>query len=296
MNSFEMQDIIIFLSKFHRLFDIVRIIEPVKKQIIYYNNTEESSYSSTCYDFWNTGRQCNNCVSTRAIKENDTFIKIEYKDDKIFMIMASPVRLEDKEYVVEMFKDISETGIITGLSGKSIEESNNIISELNKKIVMDDLTGVYNRRYINERLPVEIYNAMVNKKNLSVIMLDIDSFKGVNDTYGHIIGDRVIEELCKTIKAKIRADYDWVARYGGDEFLIVLIDANREAAYKISEKIRISFEDKTVKYNNHIIGVTISIGTYTVKPGIKSFSEVLDIVDRNLYKAKNNGRNRTISS
>ena len=296
MDHFRIQDLINVMSKFHKLFDIIRVIDPVKKRVIDYDEIGERGQGSICYDFWKTGTQCNNCVSARAMNENDTFIKVEHNDGRLFLIMASPIKLEEDNYVVEMLKDITETGVITILKEKGIKETNNIIAELNEKSVTDELTGIYNRRYINERLPADIYTAMLNQKKLSVIMLDIDYFKEINDTYGHIVGDTVIKELCKTMKAKIRKGYDWIARYGGEEFLIVLMDADQEVAYKISEKIRIALADKVIRYNDLIIRVTVSVGNYTIEPGTKGFNEVLQAVDRNLYKAKNKGRNRTVPS
>ena len=230
------------------------------------------------------------------MNENDTFIKIEYSDNRMYMVMASPVKLEEKEYIVEMIKDINETGILTDLHGKSIRETKEIISALNEKIIRDELTGAYNRRYVNERLPADIINAMMSNTTLSAIMLDIDNFKEINDTYGHMAGDTVLIELCKTIESKIRKGHDWVARYGGDEFLLVLTDADQNVAYKVCEKIRRAWSRRVMKHDNNIIRATVSIGSYTVAPGAKRFSEVMVEVDSNLYEAKRKGRNRTIAS
>ena len=296
MDLCNINDLINSLSMFHKLFDIVRIIDPVKKQVIHYDRKEKSSDRSICYDFWKIGEQCVNCVSARAMNENNTFVKIEYNDNRIYMIMASPVKLGNNEYVVEMLKDITETGIITDLSGTCIEEMNKVIAALNEKAMTDELTGLYNRRYINERLPVDIYNASINDTKLSVAMLDIDCFKDINDCYGHMVGDAVIKEVCQTMKSKVRKGHDWIARYGGEEFLITLIGADNEVAYKISENIRSALENKIIECHNHEIGVTASIGIYTIDPGTKSFDEVIVAVDENLYKAKNLGKNMTISS
>ncbi|SHK94831.1 diguanylate cyclase (GGDEF) domain-containing protein [Desulforamulus aeronauticus DSM 10349] len=296
LDHFRIQDLINVISKFHNLFDIVRVVDPVKKRVVDYDERGECGQGSICYDFWKTGMQCNNCVSVRAMTENDTFIKIEYNDNKTFLVMASPVKIGGTSYIVEMFKDITDTEVITILKEKGIMETNSIIAELNEKSVTDELTGIYNRRYINEKLPTDIYNAMLNQKELSVIMLDIDYFKVINDTHGHIVGDTVIKELCKTMKSKIRKNYDWIARYGGEEFLIVLMDANQGVAYKISEKIRLALANKPIKHNDLTIWVTVSAGNYTVEPGVKNYHEVLQAVDKNLYKAKKNGRNRTVSS
>ncbi len=296
LDHLEIQDVIKVMSKFHKLFDIIRVVDPLIKRVVDYKEMSECGQGSICYDFWKTGVQCNNCVSARAINENDTFIKVECNDGKLFLIIASPIKLGEADYVVEMLKDITETGAITILKEKGIKETNNIIAELNEKSVTDELTGIYNRRYINERLPADIYTAIRKQKKLSLIMLDIDHFKEINDTHGHIVGDTVIKELCKIMDSKIRKNYDWIARYGGDEFLIVLMDANQEETYKISEKIRLTLANKPIKHNSLTIRVTVSAGNYTLEPEIKNYHEVLQAVDRTLYQAKKNGRNRTVSS
>ncbi|MEA4816071.1 MAG: GGDEF domain-containing protein [Lachnospiraceae bacterium] len=195
-----------------------------------------------------------------------------------------------------MVKDITETGITTNLSYKSIKEANNLIFELNAKTIIDDLTGCYNRRYINERLPSDIYNAAVNDEKLSVMMLDIDFFKRTNDTYGHLAGDKVLKELCNVIRTKIRDNFDWLARFGGEEFLIILPNTDINAAYETAERIRSAWESKVVRHERHLIRTTISIGSYTANPGCGSFEKILEMVDKNLYKAKNSGRNRTEAS
>lgn len=296
LDTYGIEDITNCLSKIHKLFDIVRIIDPVEKKVIHYNDMNNGSNISNCYDFWRAGTSCCNCVSIRAMKEKDTFMKLEYKDGRVFMSMASPVQLEADEYIIEMIKDITETGFITELACINLKETRNIISQLNEKAITDELTGIYNRRYINEKLPADLYEAVHNKQTVSMMMVDIDCFKRINDTYGHKAGDTVLIELCKIMKSQIRENDDWIARYGGEEFLILLKNTNKEIAYKVSEKIRKALENQFIKYNDHMIQVTASIGTYTVEPGAKSCSEVLSIIDKNLYAAKSKGRNRTVSS
>lgn len=295
MNFLTMQDILDFFGNFYKLFDAVRVVDPQKKKVICFNDGEELQESS-CYDFWKKGVPCKNCVSARALAEKDTFMKVEYRDGKTFLILASPVKFGGGEHIIEMIKDITETGLITNLYGKSIKETNNLIFELNEKTILDELTGCYNRRYINKKLPEDIYRAAVNDKPLAVLMLDVDYFKQTNDTYGHLGGDEVLKALSCVIKSKIRENFDWVARFGGEEFLIVLRDADYKAAYKIAEKIRLACENKVIKYERHRIKTTISIGSYIVEPGEKSFDEVIELADKNLYKAKKYGKNRIIAS
>ncbi|MDD4780179.1 MAG: GGDEF domain-containing protein [Tissierellia bacterium] len=289
-------EIMEFIRNFNKLYDLIRIVDPISKKIIEYEEVGEKPYSSICYDYWKNGTMCPNCVSSRAINENDTFVKIEYNKDKIYMVMASPAKIIDKNYIVEMLKDITETGIVPDLKGKTVEEINEIINKLNKEIITDELTQVFNRRYLNERLPVDIYASINNKNKLSVIMLDIDFFKNVNDNYGHLAGDFVLKEISNIIKKNIRKDHDWVAKYGGDEFFVSLPNADKKAAYRTAETIKNEVENKEFVYEGQKIHITVSLGVYTLDSKKIIMEELIDITDKNMNEAKIKGRNNIISS
>ena len=232
----------------------------------------------------------------RAANENDTFVKIEYNQDKIFMVMATPVILSGRTYIVEMLKDVSETGIVPDLKGKSVEEINQIIESLNQAAITDELTQVYNRRFINEKLPIDLYAVVLNGGVLSAILIDIDDFKQINDTYGHSMGDRVLQKVAGILKNNIQRKGDWVARYGGDEFLVVLPDADLKNARKIAERIRQQVEQETFELRGCTVSTTISCGVSSANPEDGSSAvDFFDRLDQKLYQGKHSGKN-SISS
>ncbi len=296
MNSTDLQFLKEFVNRFDKLFDLIRVVDPVKKQIVQYQNLSFEVLTSICYDYWKNDAHCANCVSYRAMKENDTFVKIEYNKEKIYMVTASPITLSNQTYVVEMLKDISETGIIPDLKGKTIEEINDIIDKLNKEVITDPLTDLFNRRYLNERLPVDLYDAFNNHTKLSFIMLDIDYFKIINDTYGHTAGDVILQELGTIIKNCIRKNVDWAARYGGEEFFVSLIGADSLSAYTVAEKIRKTVETKKFDFSGNAVSITVSAGCYTLGDHELTIEELLGYVDQNLYRAKQNGRNMVVAN
>ncbi|MDB2562909.1 diguanylate cyclase, partial [Sulfurimonas sp.] len=157
----------------------------------------------------------------------------------------------------------------------------------------DMLSGLYNRRYFFEASQTSFYNAIRYEQDLSLLMIDIDSFKVVNDTYGHIIGDEVIRMLSNTLRITAR-NGDIIARYGGEEFIILLPHTNKQDTYELAERIRIEIEKETIVLeNNPSFNITVSIGLTQLNK--KEDTEIASAIlrcDEALYQAKNSGKNK----
>lgn len=288
------QQLLQCLQQFDKMYNLVRITNPLLKRVVKMSgNQTELIEESICYELWKKDSHCANCVSMRAANENDTFLKIEYNKDKIFMVFATPIVLNEVTYIVEMLKDISETGIVPDLKGKSIQEINEIIEHLNQAVITDELTQIYNRRFINEKLPVDLYSTSLNHGILSAMLIDIDEFKSINDTNGHTMGDKVLQRAAQILKNNTRDKRDWVARYGGDEFLMVLPETDKKAALRIAEKIRQQIEQEIFELRGNRVSLTISCGVSTInKTDELSATEFFEELDKKLYEAKNNGKNK----
>lgn len=165
---------------------------------------------------------------------------------------------------------------------------------LQRLAALDPLTGVYNRRFGMARLSEEFSRAVRTSGPLGVMMLDIDHFKKVNDTYGHLAGDRVLIQLAKTARAALR-EGDILMRYGGEEFLVLLPAASKENSRAVGEKLRRMVEDSSVADGDQVIRVTISIGV-TSYPELEVTGEqdLVKRADEALYQAKESGRNKVI--
>ena len=165
--------------------------------------------------------------------------------------------------------------------------------DLELQASQDHMTKLYNRRYFSEISTKVMQLAVRNKKPLSVLMLDIDKFKNINDTYGHPVGDEVIISLANTLK-DISRQSDIACRFGGEEFLILLPETSAQGAMVIGEKIRKKVEELVISPQNNIhIKFTISIGVSEFKPDDELNLELsIHRADEALYEAKKGGRNR----
>ena len=157
--------------------------------------------------------------------------------------------------------------------------------------ITDSLTGLYNRHYFFELSERELERARRYKHDLSAIMLDIDQFKHINDTYGHAVGDLVLQEVAKCCRLSLRK-VDIVGRYGGDEFVFMLPETNLDAACLTAKHLLQSIAGKTIITEGITIRISASLGIATLKEDFTTPEQLLNRADQMLYEAKNSGRNR----
>ncbi|MDR0456510.1 MAG: diguanylate cyclase [Treponema sp.] len=163
---------------------------------------------------------------------------------------------------------------------------------------IDQLTNIPNRRSFDERLRIEWNHALREQMPISILILDVDKFKTFNDTYGHQNGDIVLQTVAKVISRLPRRSSDFAARWGGEEFVVLLPNTRLAAAMDIAEKIRADIEKEELpRIDNTIIRVTVSIGVHTQVPAqADSVNAFISSADKALYAAKETGRNRVIAS
>ncbi len=168
-------------------------------------------------------------------------------------------------------------------------------AQLYKRAITDDLTQLYTRKYIDERLEQEILRAQRYHRPFSILVLDLDHFKRINDNYGHNSGDQVLQVFSGILKEQLR-DGDIAGRIGGEEFIIILGETDLEGAHIFAERIRLKTEQQLVEKDGQNISVTVSIGVanYQSKYGSQAI-KLLEDADEALYQAKGSGRNRVVS-
>ncbi|MGM0641121.1 MAG: ligand-binding sensor domain-containing protein [Thermotogota bacterium] len=187
-----------------------------------------------------------------------------------------------------------------------LNEKNNELAEINDKLekankqleelsVKDALTGVFNRRYFDSLMEDYLKLSKRGEAYLSLIMMDLDDFKDINDNFGHLAGDYILKDLSDVINSVLKRSTDYVSRYGGDEFVILLYDTNEEEALMIAEKIKKSVENLKIReeFSKASVEITVSIGLYAVQPNSNTKKDqIIERADKALYEAKKNGKNQ----
>ena len=175
---------------------------------------------------------------------------------------------------------------------KFAHELKKVNEQLREMAFRDGLTGLYNHRYFQDLMDNELSRSKRYNKSFSLMILDLDHFKKINDEYGHPVGDVVLKEVSKAIENTIR-DSDAAARYGGEEFAIVLPETELKGAAILAERLRKAIEQLEIDTNGCRIDVTVSVGVTCYHPSTnkKEKSEILAEADNALYNSKNKGRN-----
>lgn len=187
--------------------------------------------------------------------------------------------------------------IKTGIRILELEKSLLKATEEIKKLSnIDPLTRIYNRGYLYDNFSKEVKRALRYGYPLSIALCDIDHFKKVNDTFGHLAGDQVLKEFALCINDNIRTNVDWIVRFGGEEFLIVLPETDLKDAFCMAERLRKKVSRKRIHFKGNRISIKVSIGLSGFRPETTNQEPSLEMMinqaDRYLYKSKQNGRNQ----
>jgi diguanylate cyclase (GGDEF)-like protein len=195
-------------------------------------------------------------------------------------------KLEEFYRLTSSIKNYFETA-------KPVIEGRILTSQLRESSLKDGMTGLYNRRFLEEFIDKVMSQTLREEKRYYILMLDIDYFKLVNDTYGHDAGDVVIKRLSKLIVNNIRTS-DLAIRYGGEEFLVMLHNSTEEGALKVANNIQTLFDQESFKLEGDTVKKTISIGVAAFPADSDAIWKAIKYADIALYEAKNTGRNRIV--
>lgn len=239
-----------------------------------------------------------------AVICNDTYTDKRFKsyhfqemDARIWNLLCIPLKVDDRVLGVISLDNKAE-----GFDAPDLEIIQHLINqvavaiqnaELYERSITDGLTSLFIRRYFEDVLEHEIKRSQRLKTSTALLMFDIDHFKRFNDTYGHQVGDWVIQKVAHVAKNSIRDGIDMAARYGGEEFAIVMPETDLDGAYQVGERIRQAIEDSFVYHEGHKLKITVSLGCAVYPAQAGSKEELIQYADTALYASKHKGRNCT---
>lgn len=276
------------LDFFNKMYDVVRLIDPLEKKVLEYRNSGLTAIEGAdpCYSYWENGRICDNCISIRAHLENRSFVKMEKKQNSVLLITAMPIENAGRPAVLELLKNATDTMLIGTGDYNNGEMMFQFVQELNDAIIRDPLTSLYNRRFLEERLPVDIITATMTHLPLSVCFIDLDNFKLINDLYGHETGDSSIRAISEVIRRNVQFGNAWAARYGGDEFILIFPDTDEKQARLILERIQREVAGIAIKRKKAGLRLNISYGIETMRETPMTAREMLRSADEKMYRVK----------
>jgi diguanylate cyclase (GGDEF)-like protein len=190
-------------------------------------------------------------------------------------------------YICVTIQDMTEAAE----SQRVVDEIIDVNKALRLMTNYDALTSVYNRGYIEKQIETEFSKSKRYGNAFSIIMYDLDFFKKINDTYGHLAGDEVLKCVSKKVGSMLR-NTDALGRYGGEEFIVILTETNEENAVALADRIRAAVEKMSITSCDYTINVTISMGVIEFRRDLKDYLQMLHEVDIALYNSKKQGRNR----
>ncbi len=190
--------------------------------------------------------------------------------------------------------DILLTAVNRALQKRTLEKQNKLlITQLEDMAIRDPLTGLYNMRQFYSYLEEEISRSARYEHGFCLLFLDIDHFKQVNDTYGHLFGDYVLKKVGRIMTSGLRST-NKLFRYGGEEFVVILTETSKQEGVLIADRLMNTIREQTFNYEEHQAKITISIGGATYPEHSTRKNELIKLADKALYKAKESGRNRCI--
>ena len=261
------------MELYKKVFTVVRLLDKREFRLEENDNPGGDMELCHCYDFWKKEKPCTNCIAARAFEEKSVRTKLEYPDSDIYQVTARYVEIDGQPYVMELLRKMDEEFLVDLENRDRLMEK---LSGYNEKLYQDALTGVYNRRYYEDRI----------KKmtaSVGVAMIDMDDFKIYNDTYGHNAGDLALITTVEAIRRCIRKN-DTLIRYGGDEFLLVLQGISETMFREKLKQIRTEIYNANVPTYSRL-QLSASIGG--VMSAGRTVEETVMEADKFMYLAKN---------
>lgn len=285
-NLFGLDEILQGKGAVNQIFENCRIVDITNNVVCSYIDGRIISTSEKCYCIWGSNKTCSNCITHSAYMEKKQKVKLHYQNDKVELIVAVPVTIGEKEYVLELIKDITDSLVVRDKYHTENSSIFQLINDFNQLAVMDPFTNLYNKKYVEKQIQEDMQEAVTKEETFVLAMIDIDNFKKVNDTFGHSAGDAVISQLVQIIHKHTDEHNCWAARYGGDEFLLAFHGEPLILVNEYCDNIIEEIHRETFRTDDRTFQVSITIGIYEYNPLIDNHKTLLDKVDSMMYQNK----------
>lgn len=271
------------LATLRENFELVRVVEPCRCAVC--SDTGEPGGES-CHTVWNKSGRCENCLSMRVIREKGYMNKLELLEERAFSVYSKYLEIDGQPRAVEMVNEVT-AGIQFG--DQPMQDVVNQIRQFNRQLITDYLTGAYNRQYLQEHFAAALETAPAGQE-FCVALLDLDHFKEVNDRYGHPAGDAVLIQVAQQWAAALEPLMGaFVARYGGDEFVVVAPNIAYPTFCALIRRIYEVSPRQCELPGGGWLNFTLSVGCAAREEAPGSWEELFSLADRRMYRCKQAG-------
>ncbi len=293
--NFKKDEIEYFLKEMEKDNDIVRLVEPLSNAVLNVNGSVATK--KKCFEVWGKKERCENCTSLRAFVTKNRIFKFEFNKNHIFLVESRYLEVEDKPYILELVKDITDELFLESSLDNEVGE---IIRNYNNLMVIDSLTGVFNRSYLDKQFVSSLGFCHKEDLEVNIAFIDMDNFKKINDDHGHIIGDAILNYVGTFFKVyyndRTRNKERIVVRYGGDEFIIICTGINYEDFKSEFLTHLKEFNKKYIDTEHKEFNFSLSYGFASnseLEPNM-TWNDLIDLADKRMYTLKpykNRGNN-----
>jgi len=271
----------VMIEQLKKVFEVVRLLDVDTLEMGNLKGVEDvDGFPCKCYDFWKKGTRCKNCTSREALQKKEKVLKLEYLNSNIYQVISKYIEIDGKPYVIELINAMKSDAIMDDDGRTELIKQ---LSGYNRELYTDALTGIYNRRYYEERIKNSDMTA-------GIAMIDLDDFKIYNDTFGHDAGDLALTTVVGIVKANVRRT-DMLIRMGGDEFVIIILPQYFNIWEKIVKNIIAMFRKPWYLMETEYF-CTMSMGVAFFPDDGTEVDDIIKTADIAMYEAKKAGKNQ----
>lgn len=278
----------LYLSEQAKDNDIVRLVHPMQKEVVSIENNRDIPVG-TCFKVWGKEDRCENCTSLRASLKEDQAYKIELINGKTYLVHSRYIRIDGKDYVAEMVKDVSECLL---LDSKEKDKIAALLNSYNQMLLSDSLTSLFNRRFLDEQFVPSLRCCQDQHLQVNIAFVDVDDFKHINDAYGHLVGDELLKYGAAYFKtaygSRTHGKERLVIRFGGDEFLVIACGVSFSEFQSDFQRVSSAFQREVSFLNSPKFHFDFSVGFASneeLGPNW-AWDDLVALADRRMYDSK----------